>query len=57
MLRQLVGQLEHSIYGDNNLVPFWLWLREALPKLEKVFLCFAQDWTYFLENLQATDSA
>ena len=33
--RQLVGQLGHSIYGDNNLVPFQLLWREALAELEK----------------------
>ena len=32
ILRQLVGQLGLSICGDNNLVPFQLWLREPLPK-------------------------
>ena len=40
---QLVGQLGKSIYGDSNLVLFQLWLREAKPKPEKVYLCFVQD--------------
>ena len=57
ILKQLVGQLEHSIHGDKNLVPFQLWIREAMRKPEKVFLYFVQDWTYFLEHLRATDSA
>ena len=57
ILRQPVGQLEHSIYGDNNLVSFQLLLKEALSKPEKVSLCFVQDWAYFLEHIGTTDSA
>ena len=43
ILRQILEQLGHSIFGENNLVPFQLWLREAWPKPEKVSLCFVQD--------------
>ena len=34
-MRQIVGQLEHSIYGHNNLVLLQLLWREAMPKPEK----------------------
>ena len=46
-LRQVVGLLDHSIYGDNNLILFQLWPRESLPKPEKDFLRFDQDSSYF----------
>ena len=51
-----MGQFGHSIYSDNNLVPFQVWLREAMPKPEKVSICFAQDLP-FLEHFRTTGSA
>ena len=38
-------KFEHPIEGDSNLFPFQLWLRKAMPKPEKVSLCFVQDCT------------
>ena len=35
VVRRLVEELGHSIYGDNNLVPFQLLWKEAMPKPEK----------------------
>ena len=35
-------QLVHSLYGDNNLVPFDLWWRQILLKSEKVWKCFVK---------------
>ena len=35
VVRQLAGQLGNSIYGENNLAPFQLLWREAMPKPEK----------------------
>ena len=55
VVRQFVGQLGHSIYGNNNLVSFHLRLREAMPKSEKVSTCFVRDCT-FLGHLRTTDS-
>ena len=46
VVRQLMEQPRHSIYGDSNLVLFLLWLREAMPKPGKVSLCFVQDCTF-----------
>ena len=42
-----MGQLGHSIYGYSNLIPFQFWLRETMPKPEKVSLSFVQDCTSF----------
>ena len=35
--------LVHSFFGDNNLVLFHFWRREAVVKREKVYKCFVQD--------------
>ena len=37
----------HPIYGYSDLIPFQFWLREAMPKPEKVSLRFVQDRTFF----------
>ena len=37
-------QLVHSLSGDNNLVPFHLWLKEIVLKTQKVYeKVFVQD--------------
>ena len=55
-MRQLVGKLGHSICSDKNLVPFRLLRREAMPKPERVSICFAQDYNFSLEHLRTIDS-
>ena len=38
ILKQLVGQPGHSIYGDNNLIQLQLWLWNTWPKPGQVSL-------------------
>ena len=39
----MVKQLEHSLSGDNNLVPFYLWWIKIALKREKDSKYFVQD--------------
>ena len=40
-----MGQFVHSSSGDNNLVPFHLWLRDTELKSKIIAKDFAQDCT------------
>ena len=42
-VRRLVRQLVHSLFGDNDLVPFHIWWKEIVLKREKVWKCFVQN--------------
>ena len=39
---QLMRQFYHSVSGNKNLVPFHLWLREAMTKGKNVTTYFAK---------------
>ena len=46
IVRLFVKQFIHLLSGDNNLVPFHLWLKKIVLKSEKVCVCFIQDCTW-----------
>ena len=51
VVRQLVKQLVHSLFGDNNLVPFHFWWKEIVLKSE-VYKCFVQDCRLINSNME-----